>query len=111
MGTPDKRGRPNIGQFSCGGLVTIDSRTKEIARSGQYWASAHCSRVVRRGAHRFHSQSSAVDLQHVGLQNPDGQQVLVVTNAGPATTIELRLANRTAPISLKGNSITTLAWR
>ncbi|MHB8525083.1 MAG: glycoside hydrolase family 30 protein [Candidatus Acidiferrales bacterium] len=107
----DERGRPNIGPFSCGGLVTIDSRTKQISRSGQYWAFAHYSRLVRRGAHRFHSQSSAVDLQHVALQNPDGQQVLVVTNAGPATEIELRIANRTATISLKENSITTLAWR
>ena len=107
----DERGRPNIGPFSCGGLVTINSRTKQISRSGQYWAFAHYSRLVRRGAHRFHSQSSAVDLQHVGLQNPDGQKVLVVTNAGPATTIELSLANRAARISLRENSITTLAWR
>jgi glucosylceramidase len=107
----DERGRPNIGPFSCGGVVTINSQTKEITRSGQYWAFAHYSRVIRRGARRFDSQSAAVDLQHVGLENPDGQQVLVVTNAGPARAIELRLANRAARVSLKENSVTTLAWR
>ena len=36
----DEHGRPNIGPFSCGGLVTIHSQTKEITRSGQYWAFA-----------------------------------------------------------------------
>jgi glucosylceramidase len=107
----DERGRPNIGPFSCGGVVTINSQTKEITRSGQYWAFAHYSRVVRRGARRFHSQSAAADLQHVALENPDGQQVLVVTNAAPARTIDLRLANLTAAIPLKANSVTTLAWR
>ncbi len=107
----DERGRPNIGPFSCGGVVTINSQTQEITRSGQYWAFAHYSRVVRRGARRFDSQSAAVDLQHVGLENPDGQQVLVVSNAGPARTIDLRLANLAAQILLKENSLTTLAWR
>ncbi len=107
----DERGRPNIGPFSCGGVVTINSQTKEITRSGLYWAFAHYSRVIRRGARRFDSQSAAVDLQHVGLENPDGQQVLVVTNAGPARAIELRLANMAAKVSLRENSVTTLAWR
>src|SRR5262249_50265749 len=46
----DEKGRPNIGPFPCGGMVTINSATKEITRSGQYWAFAHFSRVVRRGA-------------------------------------------------------------
>jgi glucosylceramidase len=107
----DEHGRPNIGPFPCGGVVTINSQTKEITRSGQYWAFAHYSRVIRRGARRFDSQSTAADLRHVALENPDGQQVLVVTNAGPARTIELRLANMAASVPLKANSVTTLAWR
>jgi glucosylceramidase len=116
----DELGRPNIGPFSCGGVVTINSQTKEITRSGQYWALAHYSRIIRRGAHRFGSQSTAVDLQHIAVENPDGQQVLVVTNPGPVRPIELRLADRAALVpflgnlpvlSLKPNSVTTLAWR
>jgi glucosylceramidase len=107
----DERGRPNIGPFPCGGVVTINSQTREITRCGQYWAFAHYSRVIRRGARRFDSQSAAGDLQHVGLENPDGQQVLVVTNAGPARAIELRLANMAAQVPLQTNSVTTLAWR
>jgi glucosylceramidase len=107
----DEQGRPNIGPFPCGGVVTINSQSKEITRCGQYWAFAHYSRVIRRGARRFDSQSAAADLRHVALENPDGQQVLVVTNPGPARTIELRLANMAASVPLKENSLTTLAWR
>ena len=107
----DEHGRPNIGPFPCGGVVTINSQTKEITRSGQYWAFAHYSRIVRRGARRFQSQSSSPDLHYVALENPDGQQVLVVTNTGPARTIELRLANMAASVPLKASSLSTLAWR
>ena len=107
----DERGRPNIGPFPCGGVVTINSQTKEITRSGQYWGFAHFSRVIRRGARRFASQSSAADLRHVALENPDGQQILIVTNAGPARTVELGLANMAASVPLKENSVTTLTWK
>jgi glucosylceramidase len=107
----DERGRPNIGPFPCGGVVTINSQSKEITRCGQYWGFAHYSRVIRRGARRFASQSSTADLRHVALENPDGQQILIVTNTGPARTIELRLANMAASVPLKENSLTTLAWR
>jgi glucosylceramidase len=107
----DELGRPNIGPFPCGGVVTINSQSREITRSGQYWAFAHYSRVVRRGARRFDSQSSTADLRHVALENPDGQQVLVLTNTGLAKTIDMRLADMAASVDLKENSVTTLAWR
>jgi glucosylceramidase len=107
----DERGRPNLGPFSCGGVVTVDSGTKQVTRSGQYWALAHYSRAIRRGARRFDSQSEAKDLEHVALENPDGQQVLVVTNRNAPRTIELKLGNLTASVPLQANSLTTLAWR
>jgi len=107
----DEQGRPNLGPFPCGGVVTINSQTKEITRSGQYWAFAHYSRVIRRGACRFDSQSSAANLQHVALENPDGQQVLVLTNTGSARTIDLRLGDMVASVSLKENSVSTFAWK
>ena len=106
----DENGRPNIGPFACGGVVTIHSQSAEISRSGQFWALAHYSHVIRRGAHRFESQSAAADLQHVAFENPDGRQTLILTNAGSARTIELKLAQLTAIVPLKANSVTTLAW-
>jgi glucosylceramidase len=106
----DEIGRPNIGPFSCGGVVTIHSQTAEISRSGQFWALAHYARAIRRGARRFQSESAAADLQHVAFENSDGTQTLILTNAGSARTIELKLASYNASIPLKANSVTTLAW-
>jgi glucosylceramidase len=91
-------------------VVTINSQTKEITRSGQYWAFAHYARVIRRGARRFASHSAADDLQHVALENPDGQRVLVVTNPGPKRTIDLDLANVKASVPLQADSVTTMTW-
>jgi len=106
----DELGRPNIGPFPCGGMVSINSRTKEIIRSGQYWGFAHYSRAIRRGARRFDTQSGSADLQHVGVENPDGERVLVVTNTGAARVVELRIGNMAAQIPLKPNSLNTLVW-
>ncbi|MGB8985015.1 MAG: glycoside hydrolase family 30 beta sandwich domain-containing protein, partial [Candidatus Sulfotelmatobacter sp.] len=97
--------------FPCGGVVTINSQSNEITRSGQYWTFAQYSRVIRRGARRFSSQSAAADLKHVALENPDGRQVVVLTNPGAARVVELQLANMSASVPLNADSVTTLAWK
>ena len=107
----DEQGRPNIGPFSCGGLVTIDSRTKEISRSGQFWALAHYSSLVRRDARRFDSESAALNLHHVAFENSDGQRVLIVSNPGAARRCEIRMGASGLSCSLDADSVTTLAWR
>jgi len=76
-----------------------------------FWAFDHFSRLIHRGARRFNSHSAANDLQHVAFENRDGRQVLVVANKGAAREIELRLGNTAALVSLKEESLTTLAWR
>jgi len=106
----DEKGRPNIGPFTCGGLVTVDSGTKEISRSGQYWAFAHFSRNIQRRANRFESTGTIAGVDHVGFENPDGRRVLILTNLGDAKSITLRLANHSADVSLPANSISTLSW-
>ncbi len=107
----DEHGRPNIGPFSCGGLVTIHSQTKEITRSGQYWAFAHFSRLIRRGAHRFDSQGMGADVDHVACETPDGQRVMVITNPATERRVVLRMGALVAELTLPSNSVTTLAWR
>jgi glucosylceramidase len=107
----DEKGKPNIGPFSCGGMVTIHSQTKEITRSGQYWAFAHFSRNVKRGARRFESACQLPGVEQVGFENPDGQKVLVITNSGEAKTVTLKQANKAAEIALDADSLSTLSWR
>jgi glucosylceramidase len=107
----DEKGRPNVGPFSCGGLVTIDSQSKQISYSGQYHAFAHYSRAIRRGAVCFDSQGAAANLHHIATEDSNGQRVLVLTNAGPATTCQVRLGTWEAKVPLEENSICTLSWR
>ncbi|PYY10801.1 MAG: hypothetical protein DMG69_05590 [Acidobacteria bacterium] len=107
----DQRGRPNIGPFSCGGLVTIHSQTREITRSGQFWAFAHYTRSVRRNARRFETQSTAANLSHAGFENPDGERVLVLTNPGAERRVPLQMSRKSAEVSLPAGSVTTLVWR
>jgi glucosylceramidase len=106
----DEKGQPNIGPFSCGGLVTIDSQSRAVSYSGQYHAFAHYSRFIRRGGRRFDSQSQAADFSHVAIENPDGQSVLVLTNPGEARNCQIRLGDQATYASLPANSVSTLLW-
>jgi glucosylceramidase len=107
----DEHGRPNIGPFSCGGLVTVNSQTKQITRSGQYWAFAHFSRAIRRGAHRLESQGRLAEVDHVACENPDGQKVLLLTNAGASRSVTLNVGSMMTELVLASNSVTTLMWK
>jgi glucosylceramidase len=106
----DEHGKPNIGPYPCGGILIINPRTQEIIRSGQYWALAHFSRSIRRGARRFETQSQATNLHHIAVENPDGQKVLVLTNTGHARTIQINQGLNSTAVSLEENSIATLVW-
>ncbi|HTR26848.1 MAG TPA: glycoside hydrolase family 30 beta sandwich domain-containing protein [Terriglobales bacterium] len=106
----DERGRPNIGPFPCGGVVTIHSKTKEIARSGQYWALAHFSRSVQRGARRIDSAGAPEGVSHIAFENPDGTRVAVMTNQGAARKVSLRLGATQVDPALDPDSLSTFVW-
>jgi glucosylceramidase len=106
----DERGRPNIGPFNCGGLITIHSQTKEVSKSGQYWALAHFSRLIRRGARRFATSGNLSDLDHIAFENPDGRRVLVITNPKSSRTVHVRSGAMVARVSLDSDSVNTLEW-
>ncbi len=106
----DEHGKPNIGPFSCGGLVTIHSGTQEIIPSGQYWGFAHFSKVVKRGARVLGSEGELDGVSHVAFRNPDGQHVMVLTNTGKNQNCVLRLADHITTAEIPSNSVLTLAW-
>ena len=106
----DEAGRPNIGPFSCGGMVTIHSQTREVTRSGQYWGLTHFSRAIRRGARRFESEGSPPKISHAAFANPDGTRVLIVTNTGEAQTITVQMEAMQAEVELDANSLNTWLW-
>lgn len=106
----DENGKPNIGPFNGPGFVTIDSKTKEITRSGAYWAMKHYTHAARRGAKRFDSQGGAGDLAHVAFLNPNDTKTLVLSNVGTARTVQIRLGGLMTEIAVPENSVTNLSW-
>jgi glucosylceramidase len=106
----NEKGGPNLGPFTCGGVVTIDSKTQQLTRSGQYWALAHYSKTVQRGARVIASSSSLPGVEHVAFVNPDGTFVLVLTNQGKDRDIQCRVQGKSLSASLPADSILTLQW-
>jgi glucosylceramidase len=106
----NEKGGPNLGPFTCGGVVTIDSKTQQLTRSGQYWALAHYSKTVQRGARVMASSSSLPGVEHVAFANPDGTFVLVLTNQGKDRDIQCRVQGKSLGASLPADSILTLQW-
>ncbi len=107
----DEQGKPNIGPFSCGGVVTIHSQSHEIARSGQYWAFAHYSRHIRRNAVVVGSEGKSSGIEHVASVNSDGTYVAVLTNASAWTQqVQLRFGNYAVTHELPADSVVTLRW-
>lgn len=106
----DEHGRPNIGPFECGGLVTLDSRTHEITRSGQYWAFAHYSKAISRGARVISSHATLPGIEHAAFVNPDGDYVLVLANEGEARDVECRFGTDSTHVNMPHNSVVTLQW-
>lgn len=106
----DENGSPNIGPFRCGGVVTVNSRTQQIVRSGQYWAFAHYSKAVQIGARVIASHGEFAGIEHVAFQNPDGSHVLVVANQGGERVVPCSFQDKTLALNLPGNSVTTSVW-
>ena len=103
----DPQGKPNIGPFSCGGLVTLNA-DGSLTKSGQYWALRHLSQHVRRSAVRVASHSDATELHHIAFVNPDGSAVVMLTNSGEAREVRLTLGSREAIVPLDRLSLTTV---
>lgn len=114
----DEEGKPNVGPFSCGGLVTIENATHKVTRSGQYWAFAHYSKHVRRAARVFRTdgvagsaaEPTASGVSHAGFRNPDGSMVVVLTNSGEERRIQLVLGSNAMEVELPADSVHTLQW-
>lgn len=104
----DEHGKPNIGPFPCGGLLTLNSQTHELSRSGMYWAFAHHAKFMWRGAAVFSTKGEVPDVTHLAVQNPDGARVLVLTNSGSSQQVQCALGDQLLDVKLPANSVTTL---
>lgn len=106
----DENGDPNIGPFKCGGVVTRNSKTHEITRSGQYWAFSHYSKMVRRGAQVIASEGQLQDMEHVAFRNPDGSHVLVIGNQGQQRAVTVNFEGKGLELTIPADSAFTAVW-
>ena len=105
----DPQGRPNIGPFSSGGLVTLKA-DGSLVYSGQYWTLRHFSEHVRRGAVRVASHSDASELTHVGFENSDGSKVLILTNTGEERDVRVHAGHTSAMVHLDKHCLATVVF-
>jgi glucosylceramidase len=108
----DENSGPHAGGCgNCRGVVTIDSKTGEVSRTDDYYALAHASRFVRRGAWRVASSEALAGVANVAFVNHDDSRVLVVSNADPQPrAIRVREGGRSFRHLLPGGSVVTFRW-
>ena len=118
----DETGGPTIGPFFCGGLVTRDSLTGEITRSGQYRAMSHFSRFVRRGDQvlpvrtvndglRFFAYpDTGAPLDACAFRGPDGHKVIVLVNPSSKERKQVQIMTDGQPVlvNLLPDSVSTV---
>lgn len=121
----DETGGPNIGPFTCGGLVTLDSRTGELSYSGQYHAFRHFSPYIRPGA-RIYPLDFANNLSYrmfsypkqekrvegCFVRNADGEEALFLVNPNE-TKRQISFLHRDTPwyIELLPDTVATVLFR
>jgi O-glycosyl hydrolase len=49
-------------------------------------------------------------VDHVAFENPDGSKVLVLTNAGAAKNVQLKMAGKVAEVALQVGSVSSLSF-
>jgi glucosylceramidase len=112
----DENGRPDITNpprpRRPGGLVNINSESKRLSYSGNYYAFPHYSKLIQRGAHVFATWGDLLGMDHVAAENPDGSRVLVVTNnnGGLEQHVQCTLGSQALTLTLPPDSITSLVW-
>ena len=77
----DENHGPHLGGCNdCRGVVTIDSSTGNVTYNEEFYSLAHASRFIKPGAVRIGSTSINNLVETVAFQNPDGSEVLLVSN-------------------------------
>ncbi len=116
----DETGNPNIGPFSCGGLVTRNSITGEITYSGQYKALSHIAPYISPKS-RIHAITTDehdcmsddpkknIPVEGFYIQNDAAVSALVLINAAPEKRqVQFCIGGTWNYAELSPNSISTI---
>ena len=107
----DENDSPHLGGCKdCRGVVTIDSKSGAVTRNPEYYALAHASRFVRKGAVRIASNSTG-SVDTVAFKNPDNSIVLIALNSNAAAkTFAVSSSGGTFSYSLPAGAAATFVW-
>jgi glucosylceramidase len=96
----------------CIAPVMVDLKKDTIHLLPSYYAIAHFSRFIKRGARRIGTSSYSDRLKLTAFKNPDGKLAAVIINtAEQALPAKLRLGNQTAGIEVPARSLMTCVLR
>jgi beta-glucosidase len=107
----DEQFGPHLGGcVDCIGLVTINRGTGAVTFNAAFFALAHVSKFVQRGAYRIASTTQAAQgVDNVTFRNPDGSYVLIVSNES-ARAIKVRNGSESFSYALPAGSVATFRW-
>ena len=88
-------------------LLTVDTETKTLNVTPTYYVFRHLSQFVVTGAKVV--ATSGADA--VAFRNPDGSNIAVMFNAGPAKTMTVAIAGKKLRFAMPGNGWATLIAR
>jgi glucosylceramidase len=92
----------------CRAQIVVDPAKDQLYIEPTYYAVAHFSRFVKRGAVRIGTSSFSDTIDVTAFKNPGGEIVAVVLNHGSeAGKFRLRIEGTTAPAELPEHSLTT----
>ena len=113
----DHNGGPTFENINthCSGLISCNTETGHITYGKDFYALAHYSKFIQRGARVVYSTDTDLNnyqLINVVLKNPDGSMVAVITNshAEDARTCKLVVENKVMEVTVPPNGVVTLHW-
>lgn len=110
----DQDGGPKLGGGcgNCRGLVAINSSTHAVTTNADFYALAHASKFILRGARRIESAESPADGPYTtAFVNPDTSTVVVAYNPSAyGRSYSIRWRGQSFSYSLPSKSVATFTW-
>jgi glucosylceramidase len=105
---PNQQPHTPGGCTQCLGALTIGGPS--TVRNVSYYTIAHAAKFVRPGSVRIASTPLS-DLPNVAFSTPAGKKVLIVLNENTVDqTFNIKVAGKTAPVSVKAASVATYVF-
>jgi len=105
----DENGGPfHHRSVGCKAPVVVDPKTDTVSLEPIYYAIAHFSRFVKRGAVRIGCSTLSEQVKAVAFSNPDGDIIVVVLNLMMREeNLDIRFESSAANVTLPAHSLTT----